>query len=72
MWPDLHLTPEEEAAALAAADKALAGLAEVFANAPDRPRYIAYDLVVDADGGYRFVMDDVELLIRKALASANR
>jgi hypothetical protein len=65
-------TPEEEAEALAAADRALAPLLQLFANAPNRPACIEYNLVVDADGGYRWVMDDVDRLIRKAIASAGK
>jgi hypothetical protein len=57
---------------VAAANRALKPLLRLFANAPRAPQYIEYDLVVDADGEYRWVTSDVDRWIRKAIASANK
>jgi len=66
------ITEESTKAALAAADKALEGLWEVFANAPSRPAYIEYDLVVDENGEYKWAQNEVDLMIRKAIAAAGK
>jgi hypothetical protein len=66
------VTPDEEAEHSAAADRALSGLWDIFANAPKPPAHIKYDLVVDENGTYRWAQNDIDLMIRKAMAAARK